>query len=192
MNFKLFKNRQPVNEDADVSIIIRAVGSGLFSGYIPFASGTFGSLVGLLVFLIPNFSTIPILSLFIVAGFFIGVYTSEIMVKRYGDDPAEVVIDEIVGLWFTFFIGYLMLEFFKARTFGPAYNFSAKLTFGIVCFVLFRFFDIIKLQPAKYFDEMKSGYGIMLDDISAGLYAGILSSVVTHFVWFRLVSKMFP
>lgn len=189
---RFFKKRQPVIEDADVSLVVRAVGSGLFTGYIPFASGTFGSLVGLLIFFIPNFFTIPILLLSITAGFFIGVYTSQIMVKRYGDDPAEVVIDEIVGLWFTFLIGYIMLEFFKAKTIDPTYSFPAKLTFGIVCFLLFRFFDIIKLQPAKYFDEMKSGFGIMLDDISAGLYAGILSSVVTHFVWFRFVRILFP
>ncbi len=189
---RFFKKRQPVIEDADVSLIVRAVGSGLFTGYIPFASGTFGSLFGLLIFFIPNFFTMPILLLSITAGFFIGVYTSQIMVKRYGDDPAEVVIDEIVGLWFTFLIGYIMLEFFKAKTIDPTYSFSAKLTFGIVCFLLFRFFDIIKLQPAKYFDEMKNGFGIMLDDISAGLYAGILSSVVTHFVWFRFVRFLFP
>jgi phosphatidylglycerophosphatase A len=192
MNFKLFKNRQPVNEDANVSIIVRAVGSGLFTGYIPFASGTFGSLVGLLIFLIPNFFTLPILLLSILAGFFVGVYTSQIMVKRYGDDPAEVVIDEIVGMWFTFLIGFIMLEFFKAKTIDPTYSFAAKLTFGIVSFLLFRFFDIIKLQPSKYFDEMKNGYGIMLDDIAAGLYAGIVSSVVTHFVWFRFVRILFP
>jgi phosphatidylglycerophosphatase A len=114
------------------------------------------------------------------------------MVKRYGDDPAEVVIDEIVGMWFTFLIGFIMLEFFKAKTIDPTYSFAAKLTFGIVSFLLFRFFDIIKLQPSKYFDEMKNGYGIMLDDIAAGLYAGIVSSVVTHFVWFRFVRILFP
>jgi phosphatidylglycerophosphatase A len=59
--------------------------------------------------------------------------------------------------------------------------------FGIIGFVIFRFFDIIKLQPAKYFDDLKNGYGVMMDDISAGLYAGILSAVITHFAWYKII-----
>jgi phosphatidylglycerophosphatase A len=66
---------------------------------------------------------------------------------------------------------------------------ATKVTFGIVGLLLFRFFDIIKLEPAKYFDNKDSGFGIMMDDIISAFYAGILSSVVTHFIWFKFLAK---
>jgi phosphatidylglycerophosphatase A len=127
----------------------------------------------------------------IIVFFIIGVFVSEIMQKRYGDDPPEVIIDEIVGLWFTYLVGYAIFSlFFTAKAFNPQTLFLSKLLFGFVGFVIFRIFDILKLQPALYFDNLKNGYGIMMDDISAGLYAGILSPVITHFLWFRFIRFM--
>ncbi len=186
MKFRLIKEKKPVNNEQKVSLLVRAIGSGLFVGYIPYASGTFGSFIGLLVFLIPGFSDYIVLIIGIIVFFIIGVFVSEIMQKRYGDDPPEVIIDEIVGLWFTYLVGYAIFSlFFTAKAFNPQTLFLSKLLFGFVGFVIFRIFDILKLQPALYFDNLKNGYGIMMDDISAGLYAGILSPVITHFLWFR-------
>jgi phosphatidylglycerophosphatase A len=191
MKIRLFKEKNPVNEEHKVPFIIRAIATGLFVGHIPFASGTFGSLIGLFIFLIPGFSKGYILALAILICFIIGVYVSESMKKRYGDDPPEVVIDEIAGLWFTYLIAYVIFEFFfKAKSLDPTHTFITKLLFGFVGFIIFRIFDILKLQPAKYFDELKSGYGIMLDDISAGLYAGILTPVITHFLWFKFLIRI--
>jgi phosphatidylglycerophosphatase A len=188
MKFKLIKERNPVNEEQKVSIPVRAIGSGLFVGYIPFASGTFGSLLGLLIFLIPGFSDFRVLGIGIIVLFIAGIFVSEIMQKRYGDDPPEVVIDEIAGLWFTYLVGYAIFSiFFTAKTFDPQTLFITKLLFGFVGLVIFRIFDILKLQPALYFDDLKNGYGVMMDDISAGLYAGILSPIITHFLWFRFI-----
>ena len=108
------------------------------------------------------------------------------MKNRYGDDPPEVVIDEIAGLWFTYIVAFIIFDFFfKAKSLDPTQFFVSKLIFGLVGLIIFRIFDILKLQPSKYFDELKTGYGIMLDDIFAGLYAGILTPVFTHFLWFR-------
>jgi phosphatidylglycerophosphatase A len=188
MKFKLIKEKNPVNEEQKVSLLMRAIGSGLFVGYIPFASGTFGSLLGLLIFLIPGFSDFRVLIVGVIVLFVAGIYVSEIMQKRYGEDPPEVIIDEIVGLWFTYLIGYAIFSvFFTAKSFDPQTLFITKLLFGLVGLVIFRIFDILKLQPALYFDNLKNGYGIMMDDISAGLYAGILSPVITHFLWFRFI-----
>lgn len=188
MKIILFKEKKPVNEEYSVSLLVRTIGSGLFVGYIPYASGTFGSLLGMLIYLIPGFSDFRVLIIAIVVLFVLGIYVSEIMQKRYGDDPPEVIIDEIVGLWFTYLLGYAIFSiFFTAKAFNPQTLFASKLLFGIVGLVIFRIFDILKIQPALYFDNLKSGYGIMMDDISAGLYAGILSPVVTHILWFRLI-----
>jgi len=191
MKFKLIKEKNPVNEEQKVSLLMRAIGSGLFVGYIPFASGTFGSLLGLLIFLIPGFSDFRVLIIGVIFLFIAGIYVSEIMQKRYGEDPPEVIIDEIVGLWFTYLVGYAIFSiFFTAKTFDPQTLFITKLLFGFVGLVIFRIFDILKLQPALYFDNLKNGYGIMMDDISAGLYAGILSPVITHFIWFRFIRNI--
>ena len=188
---RLIKEKKVVDEDTKLSMLVKTIGSGLFVGYAPFASGTFGSVVGMLIFLIPGFSDFRILSIAIIVFFIVGVYISEIMVKRYGDDPAQVVIDEIVGLWFTYFIGYLVFEFFiQFKTYDPTQGFLRKVIFALVGFFIFRIFDIVKLQPAKYFDELNNGYGIMMDDIIAGFYSGIISAITTHFLWYRIFVKM--
>jgi phosphatidylglycerophosphatase A len=187
MNFRLIKEKNPVNEEEKVSLIVKIIGSGLFTGYIPIASGTFGSIIGLLIFLIPGFSETWILLIATAAAFPLGIYVSQLMVKRYGDDPAEVVIDEIVGLWFTYLVGYVMFGFIKFNIFDPTLSFYTKLSFGIIGFLFFRFFDIIKMWPAKYFDEKKTGLGIMMDDIVSAVYAGVLSSIVTHFIWIKFL-----
>jgi phosphatidylglycerophosphatase A len=179
-----------LNNDYKVPLIIKAIGSGLFTGYIPFASGTFGSILGFLIFLIPGFSQMHVILIALLVCFGVGVYVSEIMKRRYGDDPPEVVIDEIAGLWFTYIIAFIIFEFFfKAKSLDPTGLFITKVLFGLVGLIIFRIFDILKLQPSKYFDELKSGYGIMLDDIFAGLYAGILTPVFTHFLWFKLILR---
>jgi phosphatidylglycerophosphatase A len=186
MKFRLIKEKNPVNEEYKVPFIVKAIGSGLFIGYIPFASGTFGSILGFLIFLLPGFSHMLVIFIATVICFAVGTYVSGIMKNRYGDDPPEVVIDEIAGLWFTYIIAFIIFEFFfKAKSLDPTSFFIIKLIFGLVGLIIFRIFDILKLQPAKYFDELKTGYGIMLDDISAGLYAGILTPVFTHFLWFK-------
>jgi phosphatidylglycerophosphatase A len=186
MKFRLIKEKNPVNEEFKVSVVVKAIGSGLFIGYIPFASGTFGSLLGFLIFMIPGFSQMLIIFIATVVCFAAGVYVSGIMKNRYGDDPPEVVIDEIAGLWFTYIVAFIIFDFFfKAKSLDPTQFFVSKLIFGLVGLIIFRIFDILKLQPSKYFDELKTGYGIMLDDIFAGLYAGILTPVFTHFLWFR-------
>ena len=191
MAITLFKERNPINEEHKVPFLVNFFASGLFTGHIPFASGTFGSLIGLAFYLIPGFSQFLPLTLFTVIFFVIGIFLSGIMMKRYGEDPPQVVIDEIVGLWFTYLIGSVVFElFFPVKTFDPAFSFSSKAAFAVIGFLLFRFFDIIKLEPAKYFDEKNSGIGIMMDDIAAGLYAGVFTSVATHFIWYRLIVKM--
>ncbi len=74
-------------------------------------------------------------------------------------DPSIIVIDEIVGMWIT------MLLIPKTV---PAI---------VIGFVLFRLFDIIKPYPAKQLEHIPSGWGIMLDDVVAGIYANIATQI---------------
>lgn len=138
-------------------IAIRVFASGLGTGYSPSASGTVGSAAALLLYwFIPGFSEpIPLLIASAVC-LVIGIPASAMMEKHYGQDPSEVVIDEFVGMWL-------------ALVFLPKAYWIA-----VAAFFLFRFFDIIKIPPAKQFDNMKGGTGIMLDDVAAGIWANVL------------------
>jgi len=190
MALRIIKERHPVNEDFKVPFWANVIGSGLFTGYAPVASGTAGSFLAFLIYLLPHVSELFYLTLLIVVFFLVGLYVSEKMRLRFGEDPYEVTIDEVVGQWFTYLIGSVVFEiFFKFKSFDPDFQLATKITFGLVGFLLFRFFDIIKIEPAKYFDSKDSGFGIMIDDIISAFYAGVLSSVLTHFVWFKFLAK---
>jgi phosphatidylglycerophosphatase A len=188
---RFIKEKNQVNEEFKVPFWANLIGSGLFTGYSPIASGTAGSFLAFLIYLIPGVSSWLNLLGLIIVFFSIGVYVSEKMRKRFGEDPAEVTIDEIVGQWFTYLVGSVVFEiFFQYKSFDPDWQFITKIAFAFIGFLVFRIFDIVKIEPAKYFDDQDSGWGIMLDDVISGLYAGILSTVLTHFVWYKFLIRV--
>jgi phosphatidylglycerophosphatase A len=146
---------QNPTEKKTVSFFTKLIATGFYSGYSPVAPGTAGSLVGVAIYLIPGFENSLSMPIITIAAFFIGVLISNQMEKQLGDDPAPVVIDEIVGMW----ISLLFLP--------------RQLLFVFTAFLLFRIFDIVKPQPARYIERFKNGWGIMLDDVVAGLYSNI-------------------
>lgn len=131
------------------------IATGAGSGTLPVAPGTWGSAVGVLLWLLLNrLGTTPYLAvigvLFVVGVFCAGA--AEKIVDR--GDPSVVVIDEIVGQLI-------------ALTLVPAH--PAAVLAG---FALFRFFDIFKPFPVNWIDQhLHGGLGIMLDDVVAALYA---------------------
>ncbi len=98
----------------------------------------------------------------------ISSYITHVVQKKYNVlDPSWVVIDEVLGMW-------------TAWIFTHAHG--ATFSSLIFTFCAFRFFDIIKVWPANYFDkQVKNGAGTILDDIVSGLYAGILYLVVQYY-----------
>jgi phosphatidylglycerophosphatase A len=191
MAFRLIKEKKPINEEVRLPSVITIIGSVFYIGFIPIASGTFGSLIGFGIYLIPHVSEFYYLTLTILLVFGIGVYVSEKMRHRYGDDAPQIVIDEVSGQLFTYLIGSIVFEmFFPFKSFDPdLQGFDTKVVFGIIGFFAFRFFDIVKLEPAKYFDKKDTGFGIMMDDIAAAFYAGIISAVLTHLAWYQFLRK---
>ena len=135
--------------------ILMFIATGAYSGYLPKAPGTWGSAVGVLIWLcISRMELLPFLALVTVL-FFVGIVSggaAEKILDRV--DPHPVVIDEIVGQLI-------------ALTAAPLHPVPILLSF-----LLFRFFDIWKPYPANWFDRhISGGWGIMLDDVAAGLYA---------------------
>jgi phosphatidylglycerophosphatase A len=157
---------EPLNPSDNKSIPFhtKLIATGFYSGYSPFAPGTAGSIVGCLFFLIPGFENYYLLPIAIVAVFFIGVITSNQMEKQLGEDPPPVVIDEIVGMW----ISLLFLP--------------KGLIVAFTAFIFFRIFDIVKPQPARYMERFQHGWGIMLDDVFAGIYANLTTQLLIWFI----------
>ena len=145
-----------------------------FVGYINFAPGTWGSLVSIIIlFPIFKFSTltIQILIIIFIFLFFISNYLIDYFsLFTNSQDSKHIVVDEFLGI-FTIFLFYDFLFI---------YNDFFTL---ILIFLIFRLFDIIKIFPANYFDNhWKNGYGVILDDIIAGLYTVLTLIVLNAFI----------
>lgn len=143
--------------DRAATVVATAFGAG----YSPIAPGTAGSLVGLLLFwplqLAPAWGQV----LVIAAVYFAGVAASTRLAQRLGrKDPGAAVVDEVVGMW-------LSLVFLP---FTPATAAAA--------FLLFRVLDVFKPYPARQLESLPGGWGIMTDDVMAGVYANLLLRAV--------------
>jgi phosphatidylglycerophosphatase A len=155
-------------------------------GYLPLAPGTWGSLLAVGVFFYAHvkslgccIDTLPVINpLFFFIGLPVAIVTTTFLgmwaasrterVLRI-KDPGKVVIDEVAGQ----LIALLPL----------ALSWVSPLRL-IVAFVLFRFFDIVKPYPARKFESLHGGLGIMADDLVAGAYAAIIVGLLMQLRWF--------
>ena len=137
------------------------VATGLGVGKLPMMPGTFGSILGTLVFLLIPTDSLLIRSIILVIILIAGAYSSFMIEMVTGkQDNQIIVIDEIAGIWLTLTI------------------IPGGIWFSLAGLLLFRLFDIWKPYPIKKLEKVKYGYGVMLDDLLAGLYAGVLILIV--------------
>jgi phosphatidylglycerophosphatase A len=145
-----------------VGFFTKAFASGLFSGFSPIASGTVGSAVGLAFYCIPGFEQVYVILPLCVLVYFFGVRAAEAMEKVYGQDPGEVTIDEVLGMW----ISLIFLP--------------KQILIAVAAFFVFRILDIIKPYPARRFDNTHGGTGVMLDDVVSGIYTNLLLQLALY------------
>lgn len=145
-----------------INFFEKFIGSGFYTGYFPIASGTVGSAAAILIYLIPGFENfyiiIPAAILMAVYGIYIGTKFE----KKYGKDPAQCTIDEVVGTW----ISLIALP----KTFWVI----------LVSFLLWRILDIIKPPPARNLERLNGGLGIMIDDVVSGIYTLLIMHLVIY------------
>ena len=146
-----------------LSFIEKLLGSGFYTGYIPIASGTFGTLAALIIYLIPGFENPYVIVPAIIVFFIYGIYVGSKFEKVYGKDPSECTIDEVVGTW----ISYLLLP--------------KTVEIIIITFFLWRALDIFKPYPARKLENLNGGLGIMIDDVVSGFYTLIIMHLVVYF-----------
>ncbi|MBC7363982.1 MAG: phosphatidylglycerophosphatase A [Candidatus Aminicenantes bacterium] len=143
-------------------IISTFFGVGLF----PLAPGTVASLVVVFLyrFLFYQISW-PIYLLLFLIIFFLGTYTSSVYARALNlKDPGKIVIDEVAGQWLALFF------------LNPDWKWLGA------CFILFRFFDIIKPLGIKKLENLPYGWGIMADDVGTGVAVNLLLQIARVFL----------
>jgi phosphatidylglycerophosphatase A len=117
------------------------------------APATFASLIFVLIYLLVPGARILVHPVVVLATLVVAVPASTALEKKYGTDAHCIVIDEIVGMQL-------------------ALTLAAPTTLGVwAAFVLFRVFDVFKPFPARRAEHLPRGYGIVADDMVAGVYA---------------------
>ena len=140
-------------------------------GLIPLAPGTFGSIFAWFVFVImSHFVDMLIYTICIV---FIAIWVCEkASVNLIQKDHKSIVIDELAGMW----VALVPVIYFASDQ-------LERIIYACLALVFFRVFDILKPFPISYFDKkFKNGFGIVLDDIIAGIFSGILSVLIVVFL----------
>ena len=136
-------------------------------GKIKVIPGTFGSLATV-IFLYLLFHVLNISSYLILTGLvFVFIYSffavSNYIENNKNKDPREIVIDE--------FIGQSIPIYLYEISHGTEKLPNETIIFYGICFVLFRYFDIVKPFPVSFFDKnFKNSFGVIMDDVCAGLY----------------------
>jgi phosphatidylglycerophosphatase A len=160
--------------------VVLCLAQGLFIGRIPFAPGTFGTLLGLgwvAVLLTPRNAWLYTIGALV--GIFASVYlcsrAEQILAKT---DPGSVVLDEIVAMPICF-AGWIALCAWRDGSLpGPQAIFissNAWWTAGI--FLAFRLFDIVKPWPVRQSQALPGGWGVTLDDVLAAVYVNLCIGV---------------
>ena len=150
------------SDNALATPLVRTIATFFGSGLLPIAPGTWGSLAALPVgAALVMLGGAYLLAAATLVAFVAGVWASGKYEKSLGKtDPGSVVIDEVVGQW----LAILPMAF--------------DWRYYVVAFFLFRFTDITKPWPARAAERQHGGMGIMLDDVIAGVYAGILTYAI--------------
>ncbi|MFA5323099.1 MAG: phosphatidylglycerophosphatase A [Smithella sp.] len=147
--------------------LITLLATGFGSGLAPFAPGTAGTLVGVFICLLCFPMPWILRLLFVLALLALSIYIADKTEKIYKKkDDQRIVIDEIIGFQIT------MLP--------------VAINIPILCagFVLFRIFDILKPFPIRNMQGFPGGWGIVADDVAAGIYAGTVLWLLTYFLKF--------
>lgn len=153
----------------------RLLASCLGLGRLPVAPGTWGSLPPAIVFGLmchlgaSAISVSIVMVVFVLAGSFVCIKCAPAAIAATGKkDPQEVVADEFAGQ---------ALVFLFISLISP----SSIWVYTIGGFLLFRFFDILKPWPTRKLEKLPNGWGILADDLMAGIYAGIVVLIYSIF-----------
>ncbi len=141
-----------------MKLLAKILSTFFWTGAFPVAPGTFASLAAALVYKFGLFRLSgPLQAAWIVVVFFVGVAAASVHARELGrTDPRPIVVDEACGQWIACFL--------VPPAWAPV----------VAAFLLFRVFDILKPFPIRRLERLPGGWGIMADDVLAGIFAGLL------------------
>ena len=172
----------------------RFIATWFYIGLLKPAPGTWGSLGALPFIYIFLIIELNVLYLLIISSivFILGWRATLIETKEKSEhDPSEIVIDEVVGQWITFtplfiitsnekFHSSISRSVFNLNINSETYSMNIILIF-LSSFILFRFFYIIKPWPISWADRISTPFGVMFDDILAGIFSAICLTIILFF-----------
>ena len=142
--------------------LILLLATGLGAGFSPIIPGTAGTLVAIPIYYLLSEISFPLYELTLIAFFFLSCWTAGRAERHWGKkDDRRIVIDEIMG--------FLVTMLWIPKTISAI----------VAGFVLFRFFDIVKPFPIRHLERVGRGFGVVLDDVLAGIY----SNIILHLIW---------
>ncbi len=159
-----------MNKNPDIAFMLQhpahIFALGLGSGLAPRAPGTIGTLAAIPFWILMAPLALAVQLAIIGISFLAGIWLCEKTSQNLGvHDHGGIVWDEFVGLWLT-------------MLFAPP-----GLAWLLAGFALFRFFDIVKPWPIRYLDQkVHGGFGIMIDDVIAGIFAGLCLLLLNGFL----------
>ena len=146
--------------------IANIIATFFYVGLIPIGPGTFGTLAAIPLFYVLTFTPLYLYLAITFVIILISVWASTIAEEIYGKhDPGQVVADEVCGYLVTMILVPLTIS---------------NIFLG---FLLFRLFDITKPYPVRKFEKLPGGWGIVIDDVAAGVYACISLHILGHWVF---------
>jgi len=155
------------------------IATGFGAGHLPVAPGTFGAAEGVVLFFIINalvnqrlmltpLGALLVFAIINIALYAVGVWAADQAIAATGlKDPRLAVIDEVSG---------------QLIAMAPLIVYPS-LAGVLISFLLFRAFDIFKPYPIRKLERLPRGFGIMSDDVLAGVYAAVLTWLAHHFSW---------
>jgi len=148
------------------NILIDALASFFYTGFITYAPGTWASLIAALIWILIPVESVTIRIIIVCSAFIIGIFVAGLSELKSGIiDPSYVVIDEVAGMW----LALLLL---------PKIQRPNHIPMILLAFLVFRFFDITKIYPIKNLEKIGGGFGIMIDDIAAGIFTAIAVNLI--------------
>lgn len=145
--------------------VAKLVAAFFYTGYSPYAPGTVGTLAAMPLYYLLTLAPDYAYAAFTLAFIGVSVWASGVTERSSNrTDPGFIVADEVCG--------YLV-----TMAFVPV-----SLTNAVIGFFLFRLFDIVKPPPARQFERLHGGLGVVMDDVAAGVYANVALQLIVRYL----------
>jgi len=141
-----------------MSKVSRLIATLFYIGYCPIAPGTAGSIAAMILYLFLPASIVAHQYFWLIVLLFapISIYFTGQAEKNMERDDQRIILDELIG----YFVSILFLP--------------RSLLIAVIAFALFRVFDILKPEPVRSIQNLKGGWGIVMDDVLAGVYSNLI------------------